>query len=167
MKKTTVPIKNAQAMFRVDAIDGNGERVRIESLAPARDLTIGTEYDADYSRPWHYSDSLMLIRTRIRFDFVIEREDAIATGTEGSTHRIVADPAQLPVELVLSDPRDSLKMLRETLCEAQAFIGRHGHEEDSERIGRLIAEIDRQRPLGPDGKHGNLHTLTCGCEDRS
>lgn len=35
----------------------------------------------------------------------------------------------------------------------------------AERIGRLIAEIDRQRPLGPDGKHGGRHTLTCGCED--
>lgn len=67
---------------------------------------------------------------------------------------------------------DSLKTVRETLCVAQAalyklpldytaggFIPAH-----HELIGRLIAEIDRQRPLGPDGVHGDLHTETCGCE---
>lgn len=28
----------------------------------------------------------------------------------------------------------------------------------------MIRDIDEQRPLGPDGKHGNRHTPTCGCE---
>lgn len=32
-------------------------------------------------------------------------------------------------------------------------------------IGRIIAETDRQRPLGLGGKHGDHHTLTCGCEE--
>ncbi|QDP45503.1 hypothetical protein SEA_FUZZBUSTER_19 [Microbacterium phage FuzzBuster] len=79
--------------------------------------------------------------------------------------------------LYLQDPRDTLKMLRETLCEAQSAIWwfEEGTKPDDdtpaaiahvERIGRIIAEIDRQRPLGTDGKHGNLHTPTCGCEDR-
>jgi len=80
--------------------------------------------------------------------------------------------------LELRDERDSLKMLRETLASAQSALLAQlpvpMHEADrgvriaidAERLGRLIAEIDRQRPLGPDGKHGDLHTPTCGCEDR-
>lgn len=79
---------------------------------------------------------------------------------------------------------DSLKSLRETLCVAQAAlpiayadaplaetdagaIERFGRQlAHSERLGRLIAEIDRQRPLGPDGQHGDRHTVTCGCLDK-
>jgi hypothetical protein len=64
---------------------------------------------------------------------------------------------------------ESVKMLRETLCLAQSTIGisldtdtRKSH---TQRLQKLIDECDRHRPLGPDGKHGNLHTLTCGCED--
>ena len=60
-------------------------------------------------------------------------------------------------------PSAELKMLRETLSRAQS--GRLTPE-DSDRINDLVAEIDRHRPLGPDGKHGDLHTPTCGCEDR-
>jgi hypothetical protein len=59
------------------------------------------------------------------------------------------------VDLHLTDPRDTLKMIRETLCIAQTAIGEspaHWHDSISARIGRIIAEIDRQRPLGPDGK---------------
>jgi hypothetical protein len=61
---------------------------------------------------------------------------------------------------------DSLKMIRETLCVAQTGLGLLPYETsgDSARLGRVIAEIDRQRPLGPDGKHRDLHTPTCGCE---
>lgn len=64
---------------------------------------------------------------------------------------------------------DSPKSLRETLCIAQTRIGnsgldKHRQERDISALGRLIAECDRHRPLGPDGKHGDLHTLTCGCE---
>jgi len=70
--------------------------------------------------------------------------------------------------LHLTDPRDTLKMLRETLCVAQTALGYLPYEDPREtghrdRIGRIIAEIDRQRPLGPDGKHGERHTATCGC----
>lgn len=65
---------------------------------------------------------------------------------------------------------DSPKMLRETLCVAQARIGNSPldadrREEHMSRLGRLIAECDRHRPLGPDGKHGDRHTPTCGCDD--
>lgn len=67
--------------------------------------------------------------------------------------------------------RDTLKMIRETLCVAQAAVsGSHyaglRSAEHVARIQRLIDGIDRQRPLGPDGKHGRRHTGACGCDDR-
>jgi len=68
---------------------------------------------------------------------------------------------------------DSPKMLKETLCVAQAGISalmRNGTTSagDSmqghmERLQRLIDECDRKRPVGPDGKHGSRHTPECGC----
>lgn len=64
---------------------------------------------------------------------------------------------------------DSPKMLRETLCVAQTYVGQSGlarADDDIARLQRLIDECDRHRPLGPDGKHGDRHTDTCGCEDR-
>lgn len=63
---------------------------------------------------------------------------------------------------------DSPKMIRETLCFAQSVVAHGGDSravEHVERLGRLIKECDRHRPLGPDGKHAWRHTLTCGCED--
>ena len=65
---------------------------------------------------------------------------------------------------------DSLKMLRETFCVAAAAIGLSAvggsrSSEHIDRLSRVINEIDRQRPMGSNGKHGNLHTDTCGCED--
>lgn len=71
--------------------------------------------------------------------------------------------------LGLTDPRDTLKMLRETLCRVEALYGGVAHPDivlalaDMARLARLIEEIDRQRPLGPDGTHGDRHTPTCGC----
>lgn len=64
---------------------------------------------------------------------------------------------------------DSPKMLRETLCVAQTRIINSGLDDGRlehhvARLQLLIAECDRHRPLGPDGKHGNLHTETCGCD---
>lgn len=66
------------------------------------------------------------------------------------------------------DPQN-LKSLREALCVAQGAIlrssesnSRHGY---ASRVGSLIDEIDKHRPLGSNGKHGKLHTATCGCED--
>lgn len=64
---------------------------------------------------------------------------------------------------------DGPKMLRETLCVAATRIANAGldgerTQEHIERLGRLAAACDQHRPLGPDGKHGNRHTPTCGCE---
>lgn len=66
---------------------------------------------------------------------------------------------------------DTPKMLRETLCVAQARIGNSPYDESRKqehinRLQRLIDECDRHRPLGPDGKHGDLHTATCGCGEQ-
>lgn len=74
--------------------------------------------------------------------------------------------------LGLADHRDSLQSLRETLCRAQVWVGLvqlHDREvntdqADLERIQRIIDEIDRQRPLGNDGKHDNRHTVSCQCD---
>ncbi len=65
---------------------------------------------------------------------------------------------------------DSPKMLRETLAMACTALQRHDGMDvlnavHVDRIRRLIHECDRHRPLGPDGKHGQRHTPTCGCED--
>lgn len=66
---------------------------------------------------------------------------------------------------------DSLKMIRESLCVAQTamyYADRLNtaqiRQSDYDRITRLIEDIDRQRPLGSNGKHGKLHTETCGCD---
>jgi hypothetical protein len=59
----------------------------------------------------------------------------------------------------------SLKMLREHLCADQAKWQSEWPEGIQAAVDVLINMIDRHRPLGTDGKHGNLHTSTCGCED--
>jgi hypothetical protein len=62
------------------------------------------------------------------------------------------------------------KALREALCVAQGAMLREPHtsltEGQSKRISDLIRQIDMHRPIGSDGKHGNRHTPTCGCEDK-
>jgi hypothetical protein len=73
--------------------------------------------------------------------------------------------------MVLFEIHDDLKMLRETLCLAQNAISNSPYNKfrkmaDIQRLERLIQEIDHHRPLGIDGKHGNYHTETCGCEDK-
>lgn len=63
---------------------------------------------------------------------------------------------------------DSPKMIRETLCVAQSaiavFLAGPRNQEHIQRLQRLIDECDRHRPLGPDGRHGDRHTPTCGCD---
>ena len=60
-----------------------------------------------------------------------------------------------------------LKMLRESLCIAQnaVYVLGLAYDMHQKNLQQLIDEIDKNRPLGSDGKHGNLHTHTCGCED--
>ena len=64
---------------------------------------------------------------------------------------------------------DGPKMLRETLCVAQTAVGsapwNARQQEHIDRLQRLIDACDGHRPLGQDGRHGHLHTPTCGCAD--
>lgn len=62
-----------------------------------------------------------------------------------------------------------LKGLRENLSAVQNVVlnsnlPHHKKWELSGPLTQLIQRIDFLRPLGPDGKHGNRHTPTCGCE---
>src|SRR5690606_25377596 len=63
------------------------------------------------------------------------------------------------------------KMIREALCVAEGAtlrnVGKQNLHGAREVLGALIQECDRHRPLGPDGKHGDRHTATCGCDDVS
>lgn len=65
---------------------------------------------------------------------------------------------------------DSIKMIRETLCLAQAAFSLAFANDTTHhrlRLQRMIDDCDRQRPLQSNGKHGDhLHTKTCGCEDK-
>lgn len=70
----------------------------------------------------------------------------------------------------LAIPAKDLKMLREVLNTLQTIALHTYDQEESIKqltyLKKLYDEIDRHRPLGPNGKHGNLHTATCGCEDK-
>lgn len=60
----------------------------------------------------------------------------------------------------------ALKMLREALCAAEGYLLRSAqYSAHGRHFSTLIHEIDNHRPLGSNGKHGTLHTRTCGCED--
>jgi hypothetical protein len=58
----------------------------------------------------------------------------------------------------------SLKTLRESLCREQTE--NDWPESIRSAVDVLVAMIDVHRPLGPEGKHGDQHTVTCGCVDR-
>lgn len=67
------------------------------------------------------------------------------------------------------------KMMREALCAAQSSLaerGRSGIDVDRvpgwiAQVQLIIDQIDQHRPLANNGKHGDLHTDTCGCEGHS
>lgn len=60
------------------------------------------------------------------------------------------------------------KTLREALCVAEHAVNRTVEPQNQHGAPRILAalirECDRHRPIGPNGKHGERHTLTCGCE---
>lgn len=76
------------------------------------------------------------------------------------------NPAYIPVA--------DLKGTRDALCAAATDLGqRAANGVDVDRVPHWIEclqalcdQIDVHRPLGRDGKHGDLHTATCGCADR-
>lgn len=58
-----------------------------------------------------------------------------------------------------------LKILREYLC-IQQTVRPTLPQDIKDESEALITKIDCHRPLASNGKHGNLHTSTCGCEDK-
>ncbi|MEV0031407.1 hypothetical protein [Nocardia sp. NPDC050793] len=65
----------------------------------------------------------------------------------------------------------SVKTLGEALAFAETALLNFYPDTDQRRryaevIAELLADVERQRPTGSDGKHGELHTPTCGCADK-
>lgn len=67
------------------------------------------------------------------------------------------------------------KSLKETLCVIELSLSeldrlKPGYNAGGTiathlaKVRELMAECDRKRPTGPDGKHGDLHTTECGCD---
>lgn len=79
---------------------------------------------------------------------------SVEASFSGNIHRVSEAVDAEISESKLTSP-DSIKMLRETLCVAQTRL-RPEETADRARLGRLIHECDRQRPLGSDGKHGGV-----------
>lgn len=63
----------------------------------------------------------------------------------------------------------SIKTVGEALAVAQTAVANfYPPGEYRDRYARVLddlsADVARQRPTGPDGKHGDRHTPTCGCD---
>lgn len=56
-----------------------------------------------------------------------------------------------------------VKTLSEALRIAATRTGNASHRR---LLNHLIEQLETHRPVGRDGKHGSLHTRTCGCEDK-
>jgi len=72
----------------------------------------------------------------------------------------------------LAVEEQDLKSLRESLCMAQNAVAHYSSVQQENKLGHMkriqaiLDRIDEHRPLGSNGKHGNLHTDICGCEDK-
>lgn len=103
----------------------------------------------------------------------------VAANVQAASAADIANAQTRPPRAALADMHAyvvpiSPKTLRETLCVAQAALNelerqRPGYNAGGtiashcDRLGVLIEEIDRMRPLGPGGKHDDRHTPVCGC----
>lgn len=62
------------------------------------------------------------------------------------------------------------KAAREKFSTLQSLVNRQGGGNlepiMNTFLQNLIDQLEQHRPTGSDGKHGNLHTTTCGCEDK-
>lgn len=139
-------------------------------IATLRDTA--DKYLADASRAWKALHSIGLMLSDGAMPNGSSVVDTVPAAVRAELDKLRAGPAHSPAAgtvIAASNPADTLKMIRETLCAAQSAINHWPADDDRKpghvaRLGRLIDDIDRQRPLGPDGKHGDRHTTTCGCE---
>lgn len=151
----------------IDGIDVDGALSRLRTTAPIAKVEIFTEpHYKDEGREVDFGPGHLWRPPEMDYlDLTVTVRLAAGTTEDGVLYAVYR-PSAIMAELRLE--HDDLKSLRETLCVAQKAIQFEyhggGEDPDVQRIGRLIAEIDRQRPLGSDGKHGDLHTPTCGCE---
>jgi len=146
----------------------SGDRMRLETRSPVVDFSIG--HVPIYDREPEIGDAFRMPPRMLGTTLTIEAK--ILGSDDTSDGRALFEVAAIDRDVVaeLRVPAAELKMLREGLAIAESEV-RGWRDEDvaeaiAERIDRLIAEIDRHRPLGPDGKHGDRHTATCGCVDQ-
>ena len=163
MDVTFNPARAAGGELTLDVVGPDGKLSRLRTVAPLAEAEITTEPTyKDEGGPVDFGPGYFWHPPELKHIDLIVRVRVEAGSTEDGVLYALYQPSAIMPELRLQE--DSLKMLRETLCAVQTGAAGNRRQEHSERIGRLIAEIDRQRPLGPDGKHGDLHTPTCGCE---
>jgi hypothetical protein len=169
------PARPEGGELTLDVVGPDGKLSRLRTIAPPAEVEVKTEPRyKDQGREVEFGPGYFWHPPELQHIDLIVRVRLEAGSTEDGVLYALYQPSAIMPELRLE--HDSLKMLRETLASAQSALlaqlpvpmseSARGVRIalDSERIGRLIAEIDRQRPLGPDGKHGDLHTPTCGCE---
>ncbi len=143
-----------------------GKRTRLETVAPVTEYAIGHELIVgDPSLVWS-TEPPRVVGAKLTVETTLRKLDSDPTGVLFRAVEIEGEHAHAH----LAVPAADLKMLRETLAAAQSAIddrheGERAHRHN-DRLQQLIDEIDRHRPLGADGTHGDRHTLTCGCEDR-
>lgn len=123
-----------------------------------------------YPTPEQYADAWDTLSRDARLILAERHLEASSTALRCTVGNHLPRLEQWELSPLLRIPAP-VKMLRETLCVAQAAIGATALHPDAKmnhigRLDSLVAECDRHRPLGPDGTHGDLHTATCGCEDR-
>lgn len=144
----------------LDVVAHGGAPMRLRTIAPLTEAEITFEptYEGE-GRTVDFGPGYFWHPPTLAHVDVTVRVRMLANSTPDGTLYTVYRSSAITPELRL--PHDDLKSLRETLARVQTSPI---DADDSDRIGRIIAEIDRQRPLGTDGKHGDLHTPTCGCD---
>lgn len=168
MEATFNPAMPLGGELTLDVIGRDGKLSRLRTIAPIIENEVTTDpHYSDAGREVEFGPGYFWHPPTLEYMDLTVRVRMQAGTTEDGVLYAAYQPSAIMPELRLQ--HDDLKSLRETLALAQSALLQGAaawrHEEGhSERIGRLIAEIDRQRPLDPDGKHGDLHTPTCGCE---
>jgi hypothetical protein len=147
------------------AVEAVTVRYRMQRTAPRLFRTPGPYHIAERGDTVSICGTLAILRPEKGLPLQLEAIGCVPCLEEFAEK---VQPGPFHIRTVLSVP-DSSKMLRETLCSAQAAIGarpfdEHRKRADLDRLQRLINECDRHRPLGVDGKHGDRHTPTCGCD---